>query len=92
MTDAATFERDAAAAVAALARFLARSERGEAPVLRQPPLAQLVRDLEIDRLIAEGGLTGARLDAFLERYLSSATRLHHPACYAHQVAAPGPIS
>jgi len=91
MTDAATFERDAAAAVAALARFLARSERGEAPVLRQPPLAQLVRNLE-NRLIAEGWLSGARLDAFLERYLSSATRLHHPACYAHQVAAPGPIS
>ena len=85
-----TFERDAVAAVRALDRFLAQSERGEAPVIRQPPLAELAASLDLTRLIAEGGLTGQRLEGFLERYLATATRLHHPGYYAHQVAAPEP--
>jgi hypothetical protein len=42
-----TFERDAVAAVRALDRFLAASERGEAPVLRQPPLAELAASLDL---------------------------------------------
>ncbi|MCP4406013.1 MAG: aminotransferase class V-fold PLP-dependent enzyme, partial [bacterium] len=35
-----------------------------------------------------GGLSGERLSQFITTYLSSTTRLHHPAYLAHQVAVP----
>jgi len=84
------FDADARIAVEALDAFLAASLAGEGPVITQPPLADLAAALDLERLIAEGGLTGDRLRAFLDRYLSVATRLHHPGYLAHQVAAPEP--
>jgi len=84
------FKEDATLAVEALAGYLARTSAGEGPVLRQPPLAELAERLELRALIAGGGLHGARLAAWLERYLEATTRLHHPGYYAHQVAAPEP--
>jgi len=85
-----SFERDATAAVRTLDAFLRASQAGDGPVIRQPPLSELAASLELTRHIAEGGLTGERLQAFLERYLAAATRLHHPGYLAHQVAAPEP--
>lgn len=85
-----SFEADATLAVQALASWLALAQRGEGPVVVQPPLAALAGRLEAVRLIAEGGLTGPALATWLERYLQAATRLHHPGYYAHQVAAPAP--
>ena len=85
-----SFEADARLAVEALDAFLAASLAGEGPVLRQPPLDELAASLDLARLVAEGGLTGERLGAFLRDYLAVATRLHHPGYLAHQVAAPEP--
>ncbi len=85
-----SFEADARLAVEALDRFLADSLAGAAPALNQRPLAALAEELEVARLVAEGGLTGPRLGAWLTRYLASATRLHHPGYLAHQVAAVEP--
>lgn len=84
------FREDAHLAVDALAGYLERTAAGEGPVLRQPPLAALAAELELERLVAEGGLHGERLAAWLARYLEATTRLHHPGYYAHQVAAPEP--
>jgi L-2,4-diaminobutyrate decarboxylase len=85
------FRQDATLAVDALAGYLARSRAGEGPVLRQPPLAELAEALELEPLIARGGLHGPRLAAWLERYLAATTRLHHPGYAAHQVSAPEPL-
>lgn len=85
------FPADARDAVDALARYLVRSQSGEGPVLVQPPLRELAAQLDLERLIAEGGLSGERFREWLERYLSATTRLHHPGYFAHQVATPHPM-
>ncbi|WP_029009324.1 pyridoxal phosphate-dependent decarboxylase family protein [Azospirillum halopraeferens] len=82
---------DAAIAVDALEAFAGEALDRHAPVIRQTPMADLHRRLDPGRLIAAGGLTGDALRAFLAAYLDSATRLHHPACMAHQVAVPHPL-
>ena len=61
-----------------------------APVVRQPPMARLARELGIDGLIREGGLTGQRLTEFLDVYLANAVHIQHPANMGHQVACPHP--
>ncbi|MDC7785441.1 aminotransferase class V-fold PLP-dependent enzyme [Rhodoplanes sp. TEM] len=86
------FRDDAAIAVDALAGFAAQSAGRAGPVIRQPALGDLACILALDRLIAEGGLTGDRLRAFLADYLAASTRLHHPGYMAHQVAVPQPLS
>jgi len=84
------FESDARIAVDALVAFLRRSRAGEGPVLRQPPLADLVERLEVPGWIARGGLAGPALERFLAEYLEASTRLHHPGYMGHQVAVPHP--
>ena len=87
-----TFRADATIAIDALDEFAARAHRREGPVIRQPGLADLHRQLDLERLIASGGLEGEALQRFLETYLAASTRLQHPACMAHQVAVPLPHS
>lgn len=85
-----SFRDDAAMTIAALQDYADRAWRREGPVLRQSSIDELAQDLEIERLIADGGLAGDRLQHFLEQYLAGATRLHHPRYMAHQVAVPEP--
>ncbi len=83
-----TFKEDGAIAIEALEAFAARALAGEGPVINQPRITELAHRLELDRLIAEGGLAGERLRQFLDTYLAASTRLYHPAYMAHQVAVP----
>ena len=85
-----SFEQDARIAVEALAAWLDSARAGAGRVLTQPPMAELARELEVERRIAVGGLEGEALREFLGRYLAAATRLHHPGYMAHQVAVPHP--
>lgn len=85
-----SFQDDAAMTVAALQAYAERAARREGPVLRQSRIDALVDELDLEHLIAEGGLEGKRLQLFLERYLAGATRLHHPRNMAHQVGVPVP--
>jgi L-2,4-diaminobutyrate decarboxylase len=87
-----TFDKDAATIVEALETFARKAALGDGPVLRQPAIADLARDLQLDHLIRDGGLQGDRLGQFIAAYLSASTRLHHPRYMAHQVAAPLPSS
>lgn len=87
-----TFRDDAALTIEALAAFAGRARERQGSVLTQPPLADLVRGLDLARLIADGGLEGATLQRFLDAYLASSTKLHHPHYMAHQVAVPLPAS
>ncbi len=78
-------------ALEALEAFAAAAADRRGPVIRQRPMVELARTLELDRLIAEGGLRGDGLQRFLKDYLAAATRLHHPGYMAHQVAVPHPM-
>jgi len=85
-----SFRDDAGMTVAALQAYAERAVRREGAILRQPSIDSLVDALDVERLIAEGGLEGNRLELFLCRYLAGATRLHHPRYMAHQVGVPVP--
>lgn len=82
------YERLAAVALPAVARYVEESLRGTRPVGAPPPLEELVERLDLRRLAREGGLDGEDFGAWLEHVLEHSVRLHHPAEIAHQVAAP----
>ena len=81
-------ERAAAAAVAQLARYVEASQRGEGPAIANPPLGDVMADLDLRRRLREGGMDAESFGAFLGEYLARTTRLHHPGALAHQVAVP----
>jgi L-2,4-diaminobutyrate decarboxylase len=85
-----SFTSDAHRVSRALEAFRRASVRRSRPVVRPQRLADLVASLDLAALARDGGLTGRRLSRFLDVYLDGATRLHHPAYMAHQVAVPHP--
>jgi L-2,4-diaminobutyrate decarboxylase len=88
MWDVEEYERAAAQAVAAVARYVAASQSGEGPAVSAPPQGDVERELDLRRLIREGGLGPEGFEAWLEALLRRSTRLHHPGELAHQVASP----
>ncbi len=82
------FEADAEITIQALTDFYERSIAGEGPVIRQPPMSELVADMELSSLVRDGGLTGEKLARFMDVYLSAITRFYDPANIAHQQAVP----
>src|SRR5208337_174784 len=87
---AMSFLSDARIVSRALDRFLRDSVRRGGRVVTQPPIEDLVAGLDLEGHARRGDLTGQHLAVFLDRYLASATRLHHPGYMAHQVAVPHP--
>jgi L-2,4-diaminobutyrate decarboxylase len=88
MWDVGEYERTAALAAAAVARYVGRSQAGDGPAVSAPPLAELLEELDLPRLIREGGLGEDGFGPWLEAVLERSTRLHHPGELAHQVATP----
>jgi L-2,4-diaminobutyrate decarboxylase len=88
MWDIAEYERLAAIAVAAVARYVEESQAGEVPVGSPPPLPDLIDQLDLRSLMRGGGLDAERFEPWLEDVLENSVRLHHPAQIAHQVGAP----
>lgn len=87
-TNHSSFTEDAGIIIEILNDFYLRSVSGEGPVIRQPPMNELVANLELSPLVREGCLTGERLARFMDAYLSAITRFYHPANVAHQQAVP----
>ena len=85
-----SFLSDARVVSRALNRFMRRAMRRAGRVIAQSPIEDLVVALDLEGHARRGGLTGRSLAAFINRYLASATRLHHPGYMAHQVAVPHP--
>lgn len=85
-----SYRQDLERTIDALAAYLEEAEGRHGPVLRQPLMADLAELLQLDELIASGGLTGERLSSFLDSYLDHAIRQQHPATMGHQVACPHP--
>jgi L-2,4-diaminobutyrate decarboxylase len=83
-----SFTADAKIIARALNDFYEQSVSGEAPVIRQPPMAEQIADMELSSLVRDGALSGEKLAQFIDRYLSAITRVYHPANIAHQQAVP----
>jgi L-2,4-diaminobutyrate decarboxylase len=83
-----SFSSDTQIVTEALKEYYDESVSEKKPVIVQPSLKDIIDDLDLASYVKEGGLTQDRLSEFMETYLSSATRLHHPTYMAHQVAAP----
>jgi L-2,4-diaminobutyrate decarboxylase len=88
MWDVDEYERTAALAVAAVSRYVARSQAGDGPAVSVPPLDALLEELDLRRLIRDGGLGEEGFGPWLETVFERSTRLHHPGELAHQVATP----
>jgi len=82
------FRRQGTLVLEALARFVEESTRGEGPVADLQPVDTLIRSLGVEHLMAHGMVGDEELEAFLQAFLQGATRLHHPAYLAHQIALP----
>jgi L-2,4-diaminobutyrate decarboxylase len=83
-----SFLSDTETVMKALKEYYDESVSEKKPVIVQPSLKDIIDDLHLASYVKEGGLTQDHLSEFMEEYLSSATRLHHPTYMAHQVAAP----
>jgi L-2,4-diaminobutyrate decarboxylase len=86
--DIGEYERLAAIASRAVARFVDESQRAGAPVGAPPPLPELIGELRLRELIRDERLDEARFEPWLEDVLAHSVRLHHPNQIAHQVGAP----
>jgi L-2,4-diaminobutyrate decarboxylase len=82
------YEEAATRAVEVVGRYVERTQAGDGPAVSRPPLSEVQRDLDLRRLIREGGMTAAGIEDFLEAYLERSNRKHHPGALAHQVAVP----
>lgn len=82
------FDQDAAATLDQLLGYVELSRASARPVLRQDSVADLIARMELQRHTSDGGLGGAELARFVERYLECSTALHHPGYMAHQVSVP----
>jgi len=83
-----SFISDAKTIITALDKYHKESRSGKKPVIQLPPLEKIIEDLGLAAYIQTGGLTEERLSEFIEKYLHTTTRLHHPAYMSHQVAVP----
>jgi len=86
--DPAEYERLAEVAVPAVARWVVESETGEPRPVDATPIAELIEELDLRRLIRDGGMDGERFEGWLATLLARSTRLHHPGELAHQVVPP----
>lgn len=88
MVNKNTFSTDGQLVLNELSAYLETCENGDGKVIDQIPMKEIIDDLSLNDLLANGGLTGKRLETFTQKYLSYATKLHHPQCLAHQISAP----
>jgi len=88
MWDIAEYERLAAIASSAAARFVRESQEGRARVGSPPPMPELIETLRLRELVRGERLDAEGFEPWLEDLLAHSVRLHHPAQIAHQVSNP----
>jgi L-2,4-diaminobutyrate decarboxylase len=82
------FEAALQRTLGSLEGYLRDSRARAKPVVRLQPVRDIAENLDLQRWIRDGGLLQGPLEDFLDAYLDSTTRMHHPAYMAHQVAVP----
>ncbi len=83
-----SFLTDAELVIKALNEYYNESINNTRPVINQQPLEKIIQELGLASSIKTGGLSNKSLFEFLNKYLATTTRLHHPTCLAHQVSSP----
>ncbi len=83
-----SFISDAETVVNALNKYCKESKSSKKPVINLQPLEEIIEELDLASYVKTGGLSKERLSEFLNKYLATTTRLHHPSYLAHQVATP----
>lgn len=83
-----SFLKDSAIVSDALQAYCQDSIQSNKPVINQQEMASLIQMFGLQQHISNGDLRGEQLKQFLDSYLESTTRLHHPAYLSHQVAVP----
>lgn len=75
-----------------LTQYLQKSQNGAVQVLNQVPLPTIRAELNLDKLLEEGGLSPDNIDIFVSNFLSYSMHMHHPHYMGHQVAVPHPAA
>ncbi len=86
--DLAEFHRTAQDALERLREHIECAREPDSEGSGYAPLSEILRELQIERWIDEGGMNRESFDAFLTRYLDYSVRLHSPRYIAHQVCIP----
>ncbi len=71
-----------------LVSYLDDSQQGKGKVLQQKPAEEIVKILQLDKWIKEGGLSPTAANQFMDAYLANTQHMHHPQYMGHQVAVP----
>ncbi len=82
------FDHNAPIVIDALSKYLDECDNSNTRVIYQPPMAEIIKDLNLKSLIEDGRLEGKNLQTFAKEYLKTATKLHHRHYMAHQVSIP----
>ena len=83
-----SFLSDLEVVAKALDEACQQSRTGAVRVINQEPMEKIIAELKLENYTHQGGLRDGELRGFVDRYLRVATKLHHPAYMAHQVATP----
>ena len=86
--DVRDFEPVFADAVARIVEHIGKQQRGETAASGYAPLAEILKTLDAERWMRDGGMNRDAFSAFLDDYLHHSVQLHHPLHIAHQVAVP----
>lgn len=81
-----SFLSDAEKVIFSLNEYYEDSKNARKPVIFQKPIAELKYHFDLDSYAKNGGMSEKGLMSFLDKYLNSTTRMHHPGYFAHQVA------
>ena len=87
-----SFESALEIAAQRLQAFHANASAQSSPAINQPPMTDLIEDMNLEKMLEDGNLTEHSLSNFLKSYLSGLTPVYHPGNIAHQQAVPHPMS
>ncbi len=80
------FIDEAEIVINALNKHDIKAKAGKEKVIGLYPMEKLIIDFNLDSHVRNGNISKKELGEFVEKYLSSTTKIHHPSYLAHQVA------
>ncbi len=86
--DLARFEQTAIDALGRIREHIETASCSDGKASGYAPMSDILGSLQIERWIAEGGMTQSSFDEFLQGYLQHSVHLHSPRYIGHQVSVP----
>ncbi len=81
-----SFLTEAEIVINALNKHDIKAKAGKSKVINMVSMEELITDFDLDSHVKNGKISEKELLQFVDKYLSSTTKLHHPSYLAHQVA------